>query len=93
MRQKTIKAVEAWHRAIKGRLGYCHFTIFKSSDFLRREQSAEENKLISLQAGKEFSKSARNQKNALKNKNILEGFQNNRNELALNGLSNNFDSV
>ena len=86
-------AVEGWHRAIKGRLGYVHPKIFKFIDFLRREQSAAENKLISLQAGKEFPKNARYQKNALRIKNILEGYQNNRIELALNGLSNNFDFV
>ena len=93
MRQKTNNAVEGWHRAIKGSLGYVHPTIFKFIDFLRREQSAAENKLISLQAGKEFPKNARYQKNALRIKNILEGYQNNRIELALNGLSNNFDFV
>ena len=59
MRQKTINAVEVWHRAIKGSLGYVHPTIFKFIDFLRREQSATENKLVCLQAGKEFPKNAR----------------------------------
>ena len=72
---------------------YVHPTIFKFIDFLRREKSAAENKLISLQAGKEFPKNARYQKNALRIKNILEGYQNNRIEPALNGLSNNFDLV
>ena len=47
MRQKTNNAVEGWHRAIKGSLGYVHRTIFKFLDFLRQEQSAAENKLIS----------------------------------------------
>ena len=93
MRQKINNAVEGWHRAIKGSLGYVHRTIFKFIDFLRQEQSAAENKLISSQAGKEFPKNARYQKNALRIKNILEGYQNNRIELALNGLSNNFDFV
>ena len=93
MRQTTTNAVEGWHRAIKGSLGYVHPTIFKFIDFLRREQSATENKLISLQAGKELPKNARYQKNALRIKNILEGYQKNRIELALNGLSNNFAFV
>ena len=56
MRQKTNNAVEGRHRAIKGSLGYVHPTIFKFIDFLRREQSAAENKIIRLQAGKEFPK-------------------------------------
>ena len=51
------------------------------------------NKLISLQTGKEIPKNARHQKNALRIKNILEGYQNNRIKLALDGLSNNFDFV
>ena len=93
MRQKTNNAVEGWHRAIKASLGYVHSTIFKFIDFLRREQSATENKLNSLQTGKEFPKNAHHQKNALRIKNILEGYQNNRIELAFNGLSNIFDFV
>ena len=72
---KTNNAVEGWHRAMKGSLGYVHPTIFKFIDFLRREQSAAENKLISFQAGKEFPKNARYQKNAPRIKNILEGYQ------------------
>ena len=91
VRQKTNNAVEGWHRAIKGSLGYVHPTIFKLIDFLRREKSAAENKLISLQAGKEFPKNARYQKNALRIKNFLEGYQSNRIELALNGFPKNFD--
>ena len=86
MRQKTNNAVEGWLRAIKGSLGYVHPTIFKFTDFLRREQSAAENKIISLQARKEFPAITRYQKNAQRIKNILEGYQNNRTELALNGL-------
>ena len=93
MGQKTNNAVEGWHRGIKWSLGYVHPTIFKFIDFLRREQSAAENKLIGLQAGKEFPKNARFHKNALRIKNILEGYQNNRIELALKRLSNNFDFV
>ena len=49
--------------------------------------------LISLQAVKEFPKNARYQENALRIKNILESYQNNRIEVSLNGLSNNFDFV
>ena len=78
MRQKTNNAVEGWHRAIKGRLGYVHPTICKSIDFLRREQSAAENKLISLQTGKEIPKKACYQNNALRIKSVLKGYQNNR---------------
>ena len=55
------------NRIIKGSLGYVHPTIFKFIDFLRREQSAAENKLISLEAGKEFLKNARYQKKWSKN--------------------------
>ena len=73
--KKTNNAVEGWHRDIKGNLGYAHPTIFKFIDFLRREQSAAEKKLISLQVGKEFPKKSRYQKNALRIKNILEGYQ------------------
>ena len=62
-RQKTNDAVDGWHRAIKGTLGYVHPTIFRFIDILRREQRAVDNKLISLQAGKEFPKNARYQKN------------------------------
>ena len=91
MRQTTNNAVEAWHRAKKRSLGYVHPTIFKIIDFLRQEQGAAENKLIRLQAGKEFPKNARYQENALRIKNILEVYQNNRIEFALNGISNNFD--
>ena len=61
---------------------HVHRTIFKFIDFLRRE-SAAENKLFSLQAGKEFPKNARYHKNALGIKNILEGYQNNRMSLHL----------
>ena len=93
MRQKPKNAVEGWHRAIKGSLGYVHPTIFKGIDFLRREQSAAENKLNISQAGKEFPKNVRYQKNALRIKNIFEGYQNNRIELAIIELSNNFDFV
>ena len=50
---------------------------------------AAEDKLLSLQAGKEFPRNARYQKDALR-KNILEGYQNNRIEVSLNGLSYNF---
>ena len=82
-RQKTKNAVEGWHRAIKVSLGYVHLTIFKFIDFLRWKESAAENKLFSLQAGKEFPKNARYQKNALGIKNILEGYQNNRMSLHL----------
>ena len=71
---KTNNSVEGWHRAIKGSLGYVHPAILKFIDFLRREQSAAENKLISLQAGKEFPKSVHYQKNVLRIKNILEGY-------------------
>ena len=61
MRQITNIAVEVWHRAIKGSLGYVHPTLFRFIDFLQQEQSAAENKLSSgnktnLQAGKEFPK-------------------------------------
>ena len=56
MRQKPKIAVEGWHRAIKGSLGYVHPTIFKCIDFLRREQSAAEIKLNISQAGKKFPK-------------------------------------
>ena len=87
MRQKTNNAFEGWHRAIKGSLGYVYPTIFKFIDFLRREQSVAKNKLINLQAGKEFPK------NTFTIKNILDGHQNSQIELALNGLSNNFDFV
>ena len=62
MRQKTNNAVEVWHSATKGSLGYVHPTIFKFTDFLRREQSPAVNKLLSLQAGREFPKNARYQK-------------------------------
>ena len=77
MRQETNNAVAGWHRDIKGCLAYVHPTNFKFFDSLRRELSAAENKLSSLQGGKEFPKSARYQVNALRIKNILEGYQNN----------------
>ena len=64
VRQKTNNAMEEWHRAIKGSLGYIHSTIFKF-EFLRREQSAAENKLIALQVRNNFPKSARYQKKPL----------------------------
>ena len=90
MRQETNNAIEGLHRAVKGSLGYVQPTIFKCFDFLRPKQSATENKLVSVKAGDEFLKIDRYQKNALRIKNILEGYQNNRTDLALNGLSNIF---
>ena len=93
MKQKTNNAVEGWHRAIKGSLGYVHPTIFKFVDFLRREQSAAENKMIALQAGSEFPRSALYRKTAQKIKNILDGYQNSRIEMTLNRLAHNFDFI
>ena len=93
MRQKTDNAVEGWHRAIKGSLGYVHPSIFKFVEFLRREQSAAENKLIALQAGNDFPKSDQYQKNAQRIQNILQQYQNNRIELIFTGLAQNCDFV
>ena len=88
MREKTNIAVEVRHRAIKRTSEKVHPNIFKFIVFLRREQSAAEKKVTCLQARKEFPKNARYQKNALRNKNIFEGYHENRIELATDGQLN-----
>ena len=59
----------------------------------RDKKSAAENKLLCLEAKKEFAKDARYQKNALRIKNIPESYQNNRIELPINVIWNIFDFV
>ena len=61
--------------------------------FIATRKNAAEKKLIIMPTKKLFPKNAQYQKTAQSIKNMLEGYQKNRIELAINGFSNIFAFV
>ena len=61
--------------------------------FCKENKARQRTNYIVCKLEKSFRKMRVIKKNALRIKNMLEGYQNNRIELALNGLSNNFHFV